>query len=256
MPEIICLTNSSQILRVGLPHNLPHYVLYQTVDRILETHYLQERKLSGLNRQYSLNTRGRPYINSSTPADRYNRSNRDVNSVQPVRRFSVNNAQIDPVSYVKNPVQRRITLPQTVNRSLDLGPNLPQRANRSLDLGPNLPHTANKSLDLGPNLPQRANRNLDLRPNLPLATKNSLDLGPSLPHPNVHRKLGFQPPVCAESKDPFDRSLTTDDRSVMGHRRRSMMERGRKYGMSQEVVIQEEVKEGRLNQRPYAYLIP
>lgn len=39
MPEIICFTNSRQILRVRLPPNLPHYILYKTVDRLLEEYH-------------------------------------------------------------------------------------------------------------------------------------------------------------------------------------------------------------------------
>jgi len=44
MPEIVCLTNSRQLLRVRLPSNLPCYLLYQAVDRILESHADCERK--------------------------------------------------------------------------------------------------------------------------------------------------------------------------------------------------------------------
>ena len=47
--------------------------------------------------------------------------------------------------------------------------------------------------------------------------------------------------------------MTNEDQSIMTSDQ-SMIERSRKFGMSQEVVIQEAMKEGTKSQTPFLYL--
>eukprot|EP00088_Acartia_fossae_P036763 TRINITY_DN3795_c0_g1_i4.p1 TRINITY_DN3795_c0_g1~~TRINITY_DN3795_c0_g1_i4.p1 ORF type:complete len:249 (-),score=22.21 TRINITY_DN3795_c0_g1_i4:21-767(-) len=99
MPEIVCLTNSRQVLRVGLPNNLPHYVLYQTVDRILEAHYLQERRFS--------------YTPPSVAGySSYRDVHKNILSNNNRRKFSVQNQISPPVHSKQAAMKRRVTLPE------------------------------------------------------------------------------------------------------------------------------------------------